>query len=254
MKSPVEVRIGSTGAGLFIGCGAGIGLVTPVALHSIPVLGQMAASLSASMASLDASTGGLGRAARGRVRGLGIRGLDAGFGCGVMLGYGWGAGVFATPTALQSLTAGAQAAAQKLVAWLPQPMQAALQEQQQLRQGQGQQGLGHEAVLGHSGWQDPALSSGKYLCRCQYAWRSCAPHCELLTENLRGCAVLCSAQPSNCLHGRCPAVQAPAWQRRNHSSSQRCRSNSRDSQAAATKQPAAGSGMVQRRKMQRWQS
>lgn len=38
---PVELRVGSTGAGLFVGCGAGIGIVTPLSLHAVPVLGQL---------------------------------------------------------------------------------------------------------------------------------------------------------------------------------------------------------------------
>lgn len=38
---PVELRVGSTGAGLFVGCGAGIGIVTPLSLHAVPVVGQL---------------------------------------------------------------------------------------------------------------------------------------------------------------------------------------------------------------------
>jgi hypothetical protein len=127
----VELRVGGTGAGVFVGCGAGIGIVTPVSLHSIPVLGQLASSLAASLGSLNAATGGLATAARGRVRGLGVRGLDLGFGCGVMLGYGWGAGLMLSPTAQQSVAHGLRDAGQRLLARLPPPLQAALQQQRQ---------------------------------------------------------------------------------------------------------------------------
>ncbi|KAL4457404.1 hypothetical protein ABPG75_012269 [Micractinium tetrahymenae] len=153
-SSPVELRVGSTGAGLFVGCGAGVGIVTPIALHSIPLLGQLASSLSASLGSLNHASGGLFSAARGRLRGLGARGLDMGFGCGVMLGYGYGAGVYLKPTALQSLAQAAQAAGQRVLGALPQPVQAAVQQRaQQQQQAQQLGGLG-------GSWQDPPLQPG----------------------------------------------------------------------------------------------
>lgn len=155
-RSPVELRMGSTGAGLFVGCGVGVGIVTPVALHSIPVLGQLSASLSASLGSLNAATGGFAGAARGRLRGLGVRHLDAGFGCGMMLGYGWGAGIMLSPTAQQSIGQGLQAAGRALLAKLPQPLQAALQQRQHGLAAPAVAGLGAAGGLGS--WQDPMLA------------------------------------------------------------------------------------------------
>lgn len=134
---PVELRVGSTGVGVFVGCGAGLGIVTPIALQSIPVVGQLAASLSSSLGSLNAATGGVATAVRGRVRRLGVRNLDAGLGCGVMLGYGWGAGLFLSPTAQQSAAQSVQSAARQLLARLPEPLQAAFHRQQQQQQQHG---------------------------------------------------------------------------------------------------------------------
>lgn len=158
-SSPLELRVGSTGAGLFVGCGAGVGIVTPVALHSIPLLGQLASSLSSSLGSLNHASGGLFSAARSRVRGLGVRGLDIGFGCGIMLGYGYGAGAYMKPTALQSVVQAAQAAGQRVLATLPEPVQAAVRQrprQQPQHQAQQPDGLG-------GGWQDPSLQPGSSM-------------------------------------------------------------------------------------------
>ena len=139
----MELRLGSTGAGVYVGCGAGVGLITPINLHAVPVLGQLLASLSSSLGGLNHATGGLATAARSRVRGLGVRNLDLGFGCGVMAGYGYGAGLFVTPTALQHLSASLHAVGQRVTARLPAPLQSALQQhQQQLGPSQlHQQGL-----------------------------------------------------------------------------------------------------------------
>ena len=77
------------------------------------------------------------------MRGLGVRNLDLGFGCGVMAGYGYGAGLFVTPTALQHLSASLHAVGQRVTARLPATLQSALQQhQQQLGPSQlHQQGL-----------------------------------------------------------------------------------------------------------------
>lgn len=206
---PVELRVGSTGAGLFVGCGAGIGIVTPLSLHAVPVVGQLvsawralersarcgrfytcllvspdrwrghrfrshlppgnaaeespcrcrrrrsrrripclcssippqAASLATSLSMLNASTGGVTSAARRRVRSLGVPGLDLGFGCGVMLGYGWGAGLMLKPSALQSLTSTLQSAGRAIVERLPQPVQAALAQRRPQQAAAGSLGL-----------------------------------------------------------------------------------------------------------------
>lgn len=83
---------------------AGVGILTPISLHSIPVVGQLAASLSSSLRQVDAALGGigwrLGGALNSRARPLG---LTAGAGCGVAVGYGWGAGVMLKPNAAAAL-------------------------------------------------------------------------------------------------------------------------------------------------------
>lgn len=38
---PLELRLGSSGSGAFVGCGFGVGILTPVSLHGVPVLGQL---------------------------------------------------------------------------------------------------------------------------------------------------------------------------------------------------------------------
>ncbi|KAH7618532.1 hypothetical protein Ndes2526B_g05430 [Nannochloris sp. 'desiccata'] len=102
---PFEFRAGSAGIGLFAGCGAGVGILTPVSLHSIPVIGQIAGSVATSLRQLDSTFGGIGwritSAVNSKAKPLGLR---AGTGCGVALGYGWGAGFYLKPTALASLS------------------------------------------------------------------------------------------------------------------------------------------------------
>ena len=85
-----------------------------------------ASSIAASLGTLDAATGGVAGLVRRRLRGLGVRGLDAGIGCGAMLGYGWGAGLILKPTALTSLREGLAALRQRAAAALPPPMADAL--------------------------------------------------------------------------------------------------------------------------------
>lgn len=101
MPSPIEPRFGTTGTGLYIGCGAGVGFLTPISLHSVPVVGQIASSMSQSLYKLE----GLIRFLQPLRMVLRRGGMDAGVGCGVALGYGWGAGLFLTPSAGQTLTA-----------------------------------------------------------------------------------------------------------------------------------------------------
>jgi hypothetical protein len=69
------------------------------------VLGQASQGVSAGLGSLSSALGGAGTAARSAVRGLGVKGLDAGFGCGVGVGYGFGAGLMLKPSAAQQLVA-----------------------------------------------------------------------------------------------------------------------------------------------------
>lgn len=110
----------------------------PCLCSSIP---PQAASLATSLSMLNASTGGVTSAARRRVRSLGVPGLDLGFGCGVMLGYGWGAGLMLKPSALQSLTNTLQSAGRAIVQRLPQPVQAALAQRRAQQAASGSWGL-----------------------------------------------------------------------------------------------------------------
>jgi hypothetical protein len=66
---------------------------------AVPVLGQASQGISAGLAGLSTTLGGAGAAARNTIRGLGVTGLDSGFGAGLML----------KPSAAQQLlTAGSQ--------------------------------------------------------------------------------------------------------------------------------------------------
>jgi hypothetical protein len=119
LKAGMEFRVGGTGAGLFVGCGAGFGFITPLQLHSIPVMGQLASSISSSLGSIDALLGGLGSGARRHTRTLGVKGLDVGFGCGAMIGYGYGAGLMLTPDALQAVATAAGRVKEQVLQRLP---------------------------------------------------------------------------------------------------------------------------------------
>lgn len=270
-RSPVELRVGSTGAGLFVGCGVGLGIVTPVSLHSVPVLGQLvrsqpamepaadcrrrrrhrccaatlhhsaprpstlhhsitpttppplaqAASLATSLGSLNHATGlgGLTSAARRRVQSLGVRGLDLGFGCGVILGYGWGAGLMLKPTALQSLAGALQSAGQQVAARLPPPMQAALQRHQQQPGGaaapasglpglEQQQSILQGAAQPGKLAQDAAavLPAAAAMLNPTVLFASCPPRCSCHPHACR-----CHSQPQQQQrHRHLPSGAAPA--------------------------------------------
>eukprot|EP00884_Botryococcus_braunii_P011196 jgi/Botrbrau1/20077/Bobra.200_1s0081.2 len=62
------------------------------------------ASFGTGFRSLNGATGGIGSKVRTQVRGLGVRGLDLGFGCGVGLGYGFGVGLMLRPGVLEELS------------------------------------------------------------------------------------------------------------------------------------------------------
>jgi len=108
---PVAFRFGAAGAGLFAGCGAGVGFWRPVDLAGVPGLASVAGGVAAGLSAAGAPLGGAGAALRRAIGGLGVRGLDAGMGCGVGLGYGVGAGLFLKPNAVESLAAGAASCA-----------------------------------------------------------------------------------------------------------------------------------------------
>lgn len=73
---------------------SGIGFLTPVFLNGLPVIGEVLAGISSGVRAADAQLGGLGQKA-GRFAGqMKLPGnVSIGMGCGVALGYGWGAGV-----------------------------------------------------------------------------------------------------------------------------------------------------------------
>lgn len=98
----MEFRAGSSGVGAFGGCGVGIGILSPVNLRSIPIMGQIESSISSSCRSLDTSIlGGRVGIVANHVQNVlsssQVDGVRAGFGCGVLLGYGYGIGFFAKP-------------------------------------------------------------------------------------------------------------------------------------------------------------
>ena len=70
----------------------------PHLLHcagAVPVLGQAAQGMSASLGGVSSWLGAAGTSARQAARGLGVPGLDVGAGCGVLAGYYFGAGKYA---------------------------------------------------------------------------------------------------------------------------------------------------------------
>lgn len=67
------------------------------------MLGQAAQGISAGLGGLSTLLGGAGNSARQAVQGLGVRGLDAGAGCGVLAGYFFGAGLMLKPSALEQV-------------------------------------------------------------------------------------------------------------------------------------------------------
>lgn len=109
--APLAFRIGAAGLGAGAGCGVGIGFGRPLALGALPIAGQAAqgitAGLGASMGGAGAALQGSGAAARRQVLRLGVQGLDAGFGCGVGVGYGFFvAGLVVKPSVLDNLRRG----------------------------------------------------------------------------------------------------------------------------------------------------
>lgn len=119
---PFAFRIGAVGVGVGAGCGVGLGFGRPIALGSLPFAGQalqgMGAGLHTALGGAGSALQGVGAEARRQVRQLGVPGLDAGFGCGAGLGYGFFAvGLLLKPSVVDSLherihgVAGAAAAA-----------------------------------------------------------------------------------------------------------------------------------------------
>ena len=124
-RPPLDLRFGASGAGAFLGCGVGVGWVTPLSLAGIPVVGELAGSLASSLGSMDAAAGGAGRRLRSAVQRLGVRGLDGGIGCGAMVGYGYGAGLFLAPHVLTSLRGSLRRTGDAVTARLPPQLRPA---------------------------------------------------------------------------------------------------------------------------------
>lgn len=78
---------------------AGAGFLSPVSLHAVPVLGQVAASISASISRVRAALGNVGRGVNVPLP----AGMKVGMGCGIAIGYGYGAGVMINESAMTSL-------------------------------------------------------------------------------------------------------------------------------------------------------
>jgi hypothetical protein len=95
----MEFRVGSTGVGAFAGCGVGLGIISPIRLEGIPVIGQVVASVRSAFFQLDSSMlgGNLQRSTRHISSSVSSKlgtGMSAGAGCGILLGYGYGAGLY----------------------------------------------------------------------------------------------------------------------------------------------------------------
>lgn len=85
---------------------AGLGFLTPFYLGNIPVIGPICSSVSTSLARADASLGGIGHklaTLSNRGSRFAPGGMSFGYGCGIFLGYGFGAGVMIKGNSLQSL-------------------------------------------------------------------------------------------------------------------------------------------------------
>lgn len=75
-------------------------------LGNIPVIGPICSSVSTSLARADASLGGIGHklaALSNRSSRFAPGGVSIGYGCGIFLGYGFGAGVMIKGNSLESL-------------------------------------------------------------------------------------------------------------------------------------------------------
>lgn len=105
MRDILEIRTGRAGFGLFVGCGFGVGFLSPVYLGSIPLLGPALQSVTRNISVADTQMfGGLGQKVGGMARSIRLpKGLQTGAGCGVALGYGVGVGMMLKPQAIDSM-------------------------------------------------------------------------------------------------------------------------------------------------------
>lgn len=119
-KNPFALKVGQVMTGFGAGCGIGLGVGYPIALGSIPVLGEM---MSATSSAGSRAFGGVGHHVFGMLRKLGIKNLKAGVGCGVGIGHGFGVGIALKPGVSQQIVHSVQeklsAVASQLQKYLP---------------------------------------------------------------------------------------------------------------------------------------
>ncbi|KAL2641334.1 hypothetical protein R1flu_008921 [Riccia fluitans] len=102
---PFTLRVGQLMTGVGAGCGIGIGLGYPIAVGSIPVLGDVVRPITSAGSQ---AFGGVGYRAMGLLKNLGVKNLKAGVGCGFGIGHGFGAGLALKPGVVQQVTHSAQ--------------------------------------------------------------------------------------------------------------------------------------------------
>ena len=66
-------------------------------------MGPAVAGMASGLTPITHVAGGLAAGVRTAAQSLGIKGLDAGFGCGLGIGYGFGAGLMLKPSVWQGL-------------------------------------------------------------------------------------------------------------------------------------------------------
>ncbi|KAL6288965.1 hypothetical protein ACE6H2_006475 [Prunus campanulata] len=82
IENPFTLKVGQVFTGFGIGCGVGIGVGRPINLGAIPVLNQV---MGATRGATDALSG-----VSRHLRKLGAKNIEAGIGCGVGIGHGFG--------------------------------------------------------------------------------------------------------------------------------------------------------------------
>jgi hypothetical protein len=104
-SSVAEIQTGRLGFGVWVGCGAGVGFLSPMYLGSIPGLGPIFSSISQNIARADMGiAGGIGHRVRAALGSLTLPGgMSVGSGCGVAIGYGIGVGMMLKPGAFRGI-------------------------------------------------------------------------------------------------------------------------------------------------------
>lgn len=104
-SSVAEIQTGRLGFGVWVGCGAGVGFLSPMYLGSIPGLGPIFSSISQNISRADIGiAGGVGHKLRSALGSLKLPGgMSVGSGCGVAIGYGIGVGMMLKPDAFRGI-------------------------------------------------------------------------------------------------------------------------------------------------------